>query len=397
MMKKSLLYVFVMTLMVVASCNKKKQGKETDETAKDSAKVVNKEEPKKPVVYKGFDKSYEGTLGEGQKIRMNLRRYDDQLSGSYWVIADGKDVFVNGTIKDETFELNEVSKDGQLGGKITGKFEDKDAKLTAEWSKDGKTMKMELASAVQMKASRWKLDHKEIDKHSKVGSCYIHVSYPQFKGMSDLKMQTKVNALIEEHFPIREMEASLIDCKDSFKDDINYDVSYLRGSLMSITKTHHLTRAGDPHPGESWGININFHTGKAYELRDFFKPDLIGDLNKFLQDKVNENCGGTLTEEQLAKLELKPNNVEGFSLTDNKVFQGKITREGKVIFHLTDRLPKKLQSSGYVKMYYHDLKKFMNPYGPLMKVLERYERQMAKQKEESEQKKTETKAEETTN
>ena len=102
------------------------------------------------------------------------------------------------------------------------------------------------------------------------------------------------------------------------------------------------------------------------------------------QDKINENCGGTLTAEQLAKLELKPTNVEGFSLTDNRSFKGKITREGKVIFHLTDRLPKKLQSSGYVKMYYHDLKKFMNPYGPLMKVFERYERQMEKQKKEQE-------------
>jgi hypothetical protein len=154
--------------------------------------------------------------------------------------------------------------------------------------------------------------------------------------------------------------------------------------LISITKTHHLTRAGDPHPGESWGINLNFRTGKVYELRDFFKPDLIPELNKLLREKINENCGGTLTEEQLTKLELKPTNVEGFSLTDNRSFGGKITREGKVIFHLTDRLPRKLQSTGYVKMYYHDLKKFINPYGPLMTVLERYERQMEKQKKEQE-------------
>jgi hypothetical protein len=384
MMKKSLLYVFVMTLIVVASCNKKKKGKETDETAKDSAKIAKKEEPKKPVVYEGFDKSYEGTLGEGQKIKMNLRRYGNDISGSYWMIADGKDVLVNGTVKDGAFELNEVDKDGNQGAKITGKLDEQGAKFVGEWAKDGKNQKMELAENRDMKPTPWKLDEKEIDKHSKVGSCYIHVTYPQFKGMADVNMQNRVNALIEEHFPIKEMEASLLDCKDAFKDDINQDVSYLRGSLISITKTHHLTRAGDPHPGESWGINLNFRTGKVYELRDFFKPDLIPELNKLLREKINENCGGTLTEEQLTKLELKPTNVEGFSLTDNRSFGGKITREGKVIFHLTDRLPRKLQSTGYVKMYYHDLKKFINPYGPLMTVLERYERQMEKQKKEQE-------------
>ncbi|WP_299454693.1 hypothetical protein [uncultured Microscilla sp.] len=378
MMKKSLLYVFVMTLMVVASCDKKKQNKETDETTKDSTKVEKKDEPKEPKVYPGFDNSYAGTLGKDQAIKMNLRRYDDQLSGTYWMVADGKDVLLNGTLKEGTFELNEIDKEGNLGAKITGKLEDQNAKVTGEWTKEGKTQKFELTLAKRLKPSPWKLDQKEVDEHSKVGSCYIHVSYPQFKGMSDVKMQTKVNNLIEKHFPIHEMEASLLDCKDSFKDDVNYGVSYLRGSLISITKTHHLTRAGKPHPGESWGINLNFYTGKVYELRDFFKPDMIGELNKFLQEKVNENCGGTLTEEQLARIELKPTNKEGFSLTDNRSFKGKITREGKVIFHLTDRVPSKLRSSGYVKVYYHALKKFINPYGPLMSVLDRYERQTSK-------------------
>ena len=301
-----------------------------------------------------------------------------------------------GTVKDEKFELNELDKDGNKIALFTGILSKKDSLITGEWVKGEEKEKIELKIAEAMLRSSWKVDHKQVDKHSKTGGCYIHVEYPQFKGLSDLHMQTRVNALIEEHFPVHEMEESLLDCKESFKDDINYEVSYLRGDLISITKIHHLVKKGDPYPGESWGINLNFHTGKVYELRDFFKPDLIPELNKFLQTKVNDNCGGTLTEEQLKKLELKPTNIEGFSLTDNRSFRKKtkvngkivvkekITTEGKVLFHLTDRLPQRLQTAGYVKVYYHDLKKFINPSSLLMHVLTRYENQMARQKKELE-------------
>lgn len=386
--------MFVMTLLVIASCTQtKKEAK--DETAKDSSKVETKNEPKTPVVYKGFDKSYIGKIGDKKEIRANIRRYGDKISGTYWLVANGKDLVLDGTIKDETFELNELDSTGNKVAVITGTLSEKDTKISGEWVKGEEKRTMELTEAKPMTPSQWKLDQKEIDNHSKTGECYIHVSYPQFKNLSDLKMQTKVNALIEEHFPIHEMEASLLNCKESFRDDINYEVSYLRGDLMSVTKIHHLVKNGNPYPGESWGININFHTGKVYELRDFFKPDLIPDLNKMLTGKINDACGGTLTEEQLKKLELKPTNIEGFSLTDNKTFRKKtekdgklvvkekITREGKVIFHLTDRLPKGLKSSGYVKLFYHDIKKFVNPNSLLMHVITRYEKQMERQRKEA--------------
>lgn len=396
-MKKSLLYVFVMTLLVVASCNQKK---ETNDTTEDTNKVVKNDEPKTPVNYKSFDKSYLGKKGDNNRIRANIRRYGENISGTYWYDGDGydhgKDIILVGTIKDENFELNELDKDGNKVAVFTGTLSKKDSVMTGEWVKGSEKEKIELAVAAPMLPSSWKVDHTEIDKHSKTGDCYIHISYPQFKGLSDLHMQTKVNALIEEHFPIHEMEESLLNCDEKFRDDINSDISYLRGDLISITKIHHLVKKGTPHPGESWGINMNFHTGKVYELRDFFKPDLIPELNKFLQKKINDNCGGTLTEEQLKKLELKPTNIEGFSLTDNRSFkkktkvngkirvEEKITTEGKVIFHLTDRLPRRLQTAGYVKVYYHDLKKFINPSSLLMHVLTRYENQMAKQKKELE-------------
>lgn len=398
MMNKSLVYGLVITLIVIASCGPKggSEKDNTDSTARDSSQVTKNDEPENfPEAARGFDKSYTGKLGDTKPIRANIRRYGDKLSGTYWLIADGKDVLLDGTINDETFELNELDKDGNKIAVIKGQLSEKDSLMKGERIEGEDKMKFALAVAAPMTRSDWKLGHAEVLDSSATGGCKIHVSYPKFVGLSDVNMQKRVNQLIKVHFPIDEMEASLKNCDQPFSDDINYEVSYLRGDLISITKTHHLTKNGKPAHGESWGINLNFHTGKVYELQDFFRPDLIPALNKMLQTKVNESCGGTLTPEQIAKLELKPNNIEGFSLTDNKTFrkpttnaegkkvvEEKITREGTVIFHLTDRLPKNLQISGYVKLYYHDIKKYVNPYSLLMHVITRYEKQMEKQKRE---------------
>lgn len=404
-MKNSLVYGLVMILIVIASCTPKGgSDNDKDSTAsKDSTEVSKKVEENFPEAARGFDKSFKGTLGPQKPIRANIRRYGDKLSGTYWFTADGKDILLEGSIKEESFELNELDSTGNKIATIKGKFSEKDSLMTGEWVKGEEKLKFELMAAPAMAPSKWSLGHAEVKDSSKTGGCKIHVSYPKFIGLSDVLMQKRVNELIKVHFPIDEMEASLQNCTQPFKDDINYEVSYLRGDLISISKTHHLFKDGKPTPGESWGININFHTGKVYELQDFFRPDLLPALNKMLQERINKSCGNTLTPEQLAKLELKPNNIEGFSLNDNKTFkkpmkdstgkvvldkrgkkvmEEKITREGTVVFHLTDRLPKKLQITGYVKLYYHDIKKYVNPHSLLMHVITRYENQMERQRKE---------------
>lgn len=398
-MKKSLVYGLFMMLIVIASCGPNggsEKDNKADSTNRDSSQVNKNTEPENfPEAARGFDKSYVGKLGDLKPIRANIRRYGNKLSGTYWLIADGQDVIIDGTITEETFELNELDGNGNKIAIIKGQFSEKDSLINGERIKGDEKTKFTLATAAPMARSDWKLGHAEVYDSTKTGTCKIHVSYPKFIGLSDIQMQKRVNELIKVHFPIDEMEASLQSCDQPFKDDINYEVSYLRGDLISITKIHHLEKNGEPTPGESWGINLNFHTGKVYELQDFFRPDLIPALNKMLQNKVNESCGGTLTPEQMKKLELKPNNIEGFSLTDNKTFkkpttdangkkviEEKITREGTVMFHLTDRLPKNLQISGYVKLYYHDIKKYVNPHSLLMFVIQRYEKQMEKQRRE---------------
>ena len=213
-MKNSLVYGLVMMLIVIASCTPKGgSDNDKDSTAsKDSSKVTKKVEENFPEAARGFDKSYKGTIGPQKPIRANIRRYGDKLSGTYWLIADGKDILLEGSINEETFELNELDSTGNKIAVIKGKFSEKDSLMTGEWTKGEEKLKFELAAAAPMTPSRWKLGHAEVDDSSKTGGCYIHVSYPKFIGLSDVRMQKRVNELIKVHFPIDEMEASLQNC-----------------------------------------------------------------------------------------------------------------------------------------------------------------------------------------
>jgi hypothetical protein len=200
-----------------------------------------------------------------------------------------------------------------------------------------------------------KIEDLEVNKKSLDGKQTIKITYPVLVGIADIRMSKKINQIIEDYFENKTLVDSINQTKDSFNEDVKFEITFLANEFVSICKHHHLSKNNDTQLfDDSHGININFKRGKQYELRDLFNENAFEQLNTIIKTRINKSCGGSLTEEQLKACELRPSENTSFSLSKDKI-----------TFHLTERLPYKLRGCGYVKINYDDLATLFNPSGPL--------------------------------
>lgn len=306
-----------------------------------------------PETLENFDKTYEGTLNN-IRIQMNLRRYGNSLSGTYWNKNDTKEFTFKGFIKDgSAFVLTVFGKEGKIGI-MEGQLEDTKL-LKGNWKPESGTAGVFNLNEVLKATFAVRFDEVSVHKDGKGGSQVIRIDYPQILDIQDPTIANKVNGTIEGYFHYATLEDSLDKIDYGFKEDVKYAVTYIGHEVASINKQHHVSRNnGTQIVDDSHGMNLNFKRGKLYELQDFFKPNTLDQLNNLIFNKINKSCGGILEEDIKEKCKMKPEETFSFSM-----------EKDKITFHLTERLPYKYRGCGYVRVEYKALKDYINPSGPL--------------------------------
>ncbi len=360
MLKKYLKHTFFVitcgALLQLGACNPTTNDKkDTKDTTKkeDKAKENNTNDIKLETL-PNSDNSYLGEMG-GQPAQINLRKYSKNMSGSYWLLATPeKEVKFEGTLQDND-EIILTTSDKK---NITAKIKDEKMFLGTikdEDGKNGKTFSFVLKNFQEVAIKE--VQRKEIIKKSPDGLRFVEIDYPQMVGFTDINVGKRVNKLLEDYF----RSATNLDQVDkntlgfNFKEDVNYDVTFMGKDVVSIHKHHHLSKNKETQLfDDSHGLNINFKRGKVYEIQDLFKPNALFELNKFILKKITEMCGNELGEADKDKCALKLDESTSFSLSKDKI-----------TFHLTERLPHQYRGCGYVRIQYKDLAPFFHPSGPL--------------------------------
>ncbi|MCS6821327.1 MAG: hypothetical protein NZ551_05590 [Microscillaceae bacterium] len=349
-------FLFSILTLYLISCNKTNQN---NDARKSVVKI------QKPT----FQKAFIGYVDHPDTlIHLNLSRYDTLLTGSYWYKIKGDDNKVQGKIdKKGNFLLIQKDSTGKPIVEIKGIFLSNINVLRGDWI-DKKTNKIipfefqEPADTSFRIKNTIKITQKEIIRNN--GNCLIDVVYPQISGYTDEVLQNKVNYYIESNFSlnqIRDLMNDLEACKKGFKGEIKYEIRCFKGDLLSISKIKHIdkTNLSNEIIDETFGIAINFKKGKIYEFQDLFNLEDIPRLNQVIQNRINSNCNNGLTSADLRKCEIKPNDVNCFCIgRDN------------ITFHLTQKLPRAMRGCGYVRFRFNDLKEFINPSGPIAKLIE---------------------------
>jgi hypothetical protein len=310
-----------------------------------------------PPQLENFDNSFKGILPNLGEIQINLRRYGGELSGNWWAWNNLKYRQIKGKIEadGETVHLIFYQENGDVLGNIDGNLKDK--AIEGTWNDVNNTNGLPIILSLDNNQAIYKIkiEDLEVNKKSLDGKQTIKITYPVLVGIADIRMSKKINQIIEDYFENKTLVDSINQTKDSFNEDVKFEITFLANEFVSICKHHHLSKNNDTQLfDDSHGININFKRGKQYELRDLFNENAFEQLNTIIKTRINKSCGGSLTEEQLKACELRPSENTSFSLSKDKI-----------TFHLTERLPYKLRGCGYVKINYDDLATLFNPSGPL--------------------------------
>ncbi len=352
----------LLIISTLFACRKdKKEDNTTDKKEKKEQQLPKAE------TLPNFDNSYVGAVGT-QPVQLNLRRYGNQASGTYWLRGnDSVEFQLSGQYNDDnTFSLTVYDAMGknianpQQIATFNGKSLNDLAALEGTWKNIKGEKKLSLKKIDSKVKSSMKIDNVKTEKKSPKGDRLVDISYPRLAGMADVMTMNKVNRFIRDYFSSNTYLNSINDESVVFKEDVNYRISCFDQDNISIVKQHHISKNNDTHVvDDSHGVNMNIKKGKIYELQDLFKPNAIDQLNKIILDNINQSCSGSLDEKQLAGCRLKLNEIYSFAMEETK-------RDGlKITFHLTERLPYKIRGCGYVKIRYDDLKEVINPSGPL--------------------------------
>lgn len=359
---------FLLIIGTLVAC--RKDNKENDQ--------ANKTDKKEQVLPKAetldnFDNAYSGMVGT-QPVQLNLRRYGNQASGTYWLRGNESIEFqLSGQYNsDNSFSLTVYDGMGknaanpQQTATFNGKSSADALSLEGIWKSSKGEKKLSLKKIDLKVRSNMKIDNIKTEKKSPKGDRLVDISFPKLSGMSDVMTMNKINKFIREYFTANTYLNSINDESVIFKEDVNYRVTCFDQENMSIVKQHHVSKNNDTHiVDDSHGVNMNIKKGKIYELQDLFKPNAIDQLNKIILDNINKSCSGTLDEKQLTSCRVKLNEIYSFAIEETK-------KDGlKITFHLTERLPYKLRGCGYVKLRYDDLKDVINPSGPLDAIQQR--------------------------
>ena len=336
----------------------------SDTTHIKTVKEANIQDITVPDALSNFDKTFTGSFGESQ-IQMNLRRYGNSLSGTYWQINGLEEIALKGIIQEDgnDFILSAQDVAGDKIGEFIGIL-DEDQSLKGNWkSNAGEEKVFNLTEIQEGNIVNLKVDDLELHQDSPDGKRKLKINYPLLLGITNKAIADKVNREIEYYFE----EATLLDSIDvatlEFSEDVKFEVTFLGNELISICKNHHLSKNSDTHIFEdSHGININFKRGKVYEIQDLFKPNAIDQLNALIIGRISKSCGNMLSDKDLENCKIQLNESKSFSLS---------RKNQNITFHLTERLPYKYRGCGYVRISYEDLKEYFNPSGPLSSVLEK--------------------------
>jgi hypothetical protein len=342
---------FLLSLVLLFACgggNDSAQNLENKDKKDSSATQVE--------ALENFDHSYLGKLN-GSMVQLNLRRYGNDLSGTYWLRDSDSSYAASGSVNGDAFELKITNKNNQGIINLKGNFTSEKG-LKGKWTDGQKDLDFEMAKFDDSFGLNLKFDAIKVERNSGNGARTLFISYPQIAGISDESIARRVNFWIEDYFESSTKLKQIEDKNQNFKEDVKYDITYLGKEIISICKNHHLAKNNDTQLfDDSHGLNLNFKRAKIYELRDLFKPNGFDALNKIILEKVNKACGNGLDEATLEKCKVSPSETTCFSLAKEKI-----------TFHLTERLPYKLRGCGYVRIEYKELKDLFNPSGPLNEV-----------------------------
>lgn len=326
---------------------------ESEEAAENSDEEINI-----PETLSNFNRTFRGNFGD-KNIQLNIRRYGQDISGSFWYLDSDEEVFFSGNIDDnsEALSANTFDATGNQTGTLGGTL-NKNGLLQGSWINQESTEVIFRLQEAQFGAiGSITVDDISISEKSTDGRRSLKITYPQLLGLKNEAISRKVNNEIERYFESSTLIDSVEAADLDFKEDVTFDITLLQRQFISITKHHHLSRNNDTQIfDDSHGINIDFNQAKTYQIQDLFKPNAIEQLNQLIAERINQSCNGALDAAQIEKCRISAEEQTSFSLS-----------KGKITFHLTERLPYKYRGCGYVRISYNDLAEVINPSGPLSK------------------------------
>jgi hypothetical protein len=140
-------------------------------------------------------------------------------------------------------------------------------------------------------------------KKSPKGYCEYQVKYPQVIGLSDTRIESKINKHIKEK--LLTSDKAIVECdrdnapdsvksqEPSVKEEVDYQVTFNAKNILSIEYERMNFFTGSVYGQPARGITVNVKTGKVYGYRDLFKPgsNYASKMNKLIYEKLKASDG----------------------------------------------------------------------------------------------------------
>ena len=147
------------------------------------------------------------------------------------------------------------------------------------------------SNIVEIKKLVWK-------QKSPKGYCEYQVKYPQVRGLSDARVESRINEymkgkLFTSDKDIAECDRdnatdSIKSQKPSVKEEVDYQVSFNAKDILSIEYERTDFFTGGVYGQPVRGVTVNTKTGKLYDYKDLFikESNYISKMNKLIYKKI---------------------------------------------------------------------------------------------------------------
>lgn len=191
----------------------------------------------------------------------------------------------------------------------------------------------------------------ELVKESKNGNCSLKVFYPQIGGLSNARVEKKINAELISKFISEDAVSDIENCQpeDRYNIEVTYSVKLNMKNVLSIMmKNYMVTPGGGSTLLE--GVTINVKNGQLYKYEDLFRPDTnyIFKINKLVWGDIEE-------DEPSVKTKMKTTKYE-FYITENELV---------ILPIISPKMPNELPIS------LSEISDIINPEGPLGSLMKR--------------------------
>ncbi len=309
---------------------------------------------------------YIGTVGEINKVQMELIFDSSDINGSYYYDTKGIPLSLSGTInpKDSTVMLSEKGVKGIITGTFRGKINDESSDyartIEGEWSnpKGNKKLPFKLtkvADFVNTTASGG----------PKIESSLL---YPKFlyddSGLTMINTELSKNLKAEQDKFLRESREffSTNDSAGSWQEDRSYSIAYYSDHLVSLTGEVY-SYTGGAH-GNTYYLSSNYSIkdGKAslIKLSDLFKPgsNYLKALSTYcINDLLVKKAGWIVNGE-----------ITSFNEQDLGVFA--ISPEGIKFAFAPYAVGSYAEGSYFVVVPFREIKRIIDPKGPLSQFMD---------------------------